>query len=206
MPKRTLREEFFNLPNLITMFRIAIIPAVCWFLHLGGPLDSFIAAVLFSLAAISDFFDGYLARKRNLISVVGKFLDPLADKLIVMATIVMMVPMGRVEAWICIVLIAREITITGLRSIATTEGLIMAASDSGRYKTAFQLVGILCLMIHYPYTIDYFFFSAPINFQIVGEWLIYISLGFSLFSAALYFRDFTRAILVREAKETGAGQ
>jgi CDP-diacylglycerol--glycerol-3-phosphate 3-phosphatidyltransferase len=199
--KRSLRDELFNAPNLITMFRIAIIPAVCFFLHQAGPVDSFIAACLLSLAAISDFFDGYLARKRNMISVVGKFLDPLADKLIVMATLVMMVPMGRIEAWICIVLLAREITITGLRSIATTEGLVMAAKDSGRYKTAFQLVGILCLMIHYPYTIDFVFFSVPIHFQLVGEWLIYISLGFSIFSAALYFRDFTRAVVARDARE-----
>ena len=206
MPKRTLREEFFNLPNLITMFRIAMIPAICWFLNLGGPMDSFIASILIALASISDFFDGYFARKQNLISVVGKFLDPLADKLLVMAVIVMMVPMGRVEAWICIVLLTREITITGLRSIATTEGLVMAASDSGRYKTAFQMVGILCLTIHYPYTIDFFFFSAPINFQVVGDWLIYISLGFSLFSAALYFRDFSRAILVREASDSNTNK
>jgi len=196
--KRGLRQEIFNAPNLITMSRIAIIPVVLVFLHEAGPVDSFIAACLLALGAVSDFFDGYLARKYNLISVVGKFLDPLADKLIVMATLVMMVPMGRIEAWICIVLLTREITITGLRSIASTEGLVMAASDSGRYKTAFQLVGILCLMIHYTYTIDFVFLRVAFDFHVVGLWLIYISLAFSLFSAALYFRDFTRAVLRRE--------
>ena len=196
--KRSLRQEIFNAPNIITMFRIAIIPVVCFFLYEAGPVDSFIASLLLALGAISDFFDGYLARKYNLISVVGKFLDPLADKLIVMATLVMMVPMGRIDAWICIVLLTREITITGLRSIASTEGLVMAANDSGRYKTAFQLVGILCLMIHYTYTIDFVFLTANIDFHTVGLWLIYISLAFSLFSAGLYFRDFTRAVLRRE--------
>lgn len=199
--RRTLRQEFVNAPNLITMFRIALIPVVCVFLHRAGPVESFVAACLLALAAVSDFLDGYLARKRNLVSVLGKFLDPLADKLIVMATLVMMVPMGRIEAWICIVLLAREISITGLRGIASTEGLVMAAKDSGRYKTAFQLVGILCLMIHYPYTIDFVFFSAPIDFHLVGTWLIYISLGFSIFSAAIYVRDFVRAVVAREARE-----
>lgn len=205
MKKRGLREEIFNAPNLITMFRIAIIPAVCFFLYKAGPTESFIAAILLAFGAVSDFFDGYLARKYNLISVVGKFLDPLADKLIVMATMVMMVPMGRIEAWICIVVLAREITITGLRSIASSEGLIMAAKDSGRYKTAFQLVGVLCLIIHYTYTIDFVFVTTPVDFHVVGLWLIYISLGFSLFSAGLYFRDFTRAILRREPLETPQG-
>jgi CDP-diacylglycerol--glycerol-3-phosphate 3-phosphatidyltransferase len=199
--RRSIRDEFLNAPNLITMFRIALIPVVCVFLHRAGPLESFIAACLLALAAISDFLDGYLARRRKLVSVLGKFLDPLADKLIVMATLVMMVPMGRIEAWICIVLLAREIAITGLRGIASTEGLVMAAKDSGRYKTAFQLVGILCLMIHYTYSIDFLFVSAAIDFHVVGLWLIYISLGFSIFSAAVYIRDFVRAVLAREARE-----
>jgi CDP-diacylglycerol--glycerol-3-phosphate 3-phosphatidyltransferase len=202
MKKRSsLRQEFFNAPNMITMFRIALIPLVCVFLYRAGPVDSFVAACLLALAAISDFLDGYLARRQNLVSVLGKFLDPLADKLIVMATLVMMVPMGRIEAWICIVLLAREISITGLRGIASTEGLVMAAKDSGRYKTAFQLVGILCLMIHYTYNIDFLFFQALIDFHVVGTWLIYISLGFSIFSAGVYIRDFVRAVLDREARE-----
>jgi CDP-diacylglycerol--glycerol-3-phosphate 3-phosphatidyltransferase len=202
--KRTLREEFLNLPNLITMFRIALIPVVCVFLYQAGPVESFISACLLALAAISDFLDGYLARKRNLVSVLGKFLDPLADKLIVMATLVMMVPMGRIEAWVCIVLLAREIAITGLRGIASTEGMIMAAKDSGRYKTAFQLVGILCLMIHYTYNINFVLFSTAIDFHAVGTWLVYISLGFSIFSAGVYIRDFVRAVLQREAREAQA--
>jgi CDP-diacylglycerol--glycerol-3-phosphate 3-phosphatidyltransferase len=97
--KRSIRQEFLNGPNLITLFRIALIPGVCLAVSGGGPGDSFIAACLMALAAISDFFDGYLARKQQLVSVLGKFLDPLADKLIVMATLVMLVPMGRIEAW-----------------------------------------------------------------------------------------------------------
>jgi CDP-diacylglycerol--glycerol-3-phosphate 3-phosphatidyltransferase len=202
--RRSLRDEFLNLPNLITMFRIALIPVVCVYLYKAGPVESFIAACLLAVAAISDFLDGYLARKRGLVSVLGKFLDPLADKLIVMATLVMMVPMGRIEAWICIVLLAREISITGLRGIASTEGLVMAAKDSGRYKTAFQLVGIVCLMIHYTYNLNFGLFSTPVDFHVVGTWLIYISLGFSIFSAGVYIRDFIRAVLAREAREAQA--
>ncbi len=82
----------------------------------------------------------------------------------------------------------------------------MAAKDSGRYKTAFQLVGILCLMIHYTYTIDFLLFAVAIDFNQVGTWLIYISLGFSIFSAGLYIRDFVRAVLAREAREAAAAK
>ena len=199
--KRSIRQEFLNAPNLVTLFRIALIPGVCFAVSGGGPWDSFIAACLMALAAISDFLDGYLARRQNLVSVLGKFLDPLADKLLVMATLVMLVPMGRIEAWIAIVLLARELAITGLRAIASTEGLVMAAKDSGRYKTAFQLVGILCLVIHYTYNLDFLFFSATFDFHVVGTWLIYISLGFSIFSAGIYLQDFARAVLAREARE-----
>ena len=112
--RRTLREDALNLPNLLTFARIVVIPLVLVLLDRGGPRDCYWAALLFAGAAITDFLDGYLARKRNLVSVLGKFLDPLADKLIVMATLVWLVPMGRIEPWVVVLLLARELSITGL--------------------------------------------------------------------------------------------
>jgi CDP-diacylglycerol--glycerol-3-phosphate 3-phosphatidyltransferase len=98
--RRTLREDALNLPNMLTMARILAIPLVLALLDRGGPRDCYWAAWLFAGAAITDFLDGYLARKRGLVSVLGKFLDPLADKLIVMASLVWMVPMGRIAPWV----------------------------------------------------------------------------------------------------------
>src|SRR5262249_49857114 len=115
--RRTLWEDARNLPNLLTFARILMIPAVLVLLSRGAPRDCFWAATVYGLAAITDVLDGWLARRQGLVSVLGMFLDPLADKLIVAATLVWLVPMGRIPAWAVVLLISREITITALRSI-----------------------------------------------------------------------------------------
>ena len=99
--------------------------------------------------------DGYLARKLGVVSVLGKFLDPLADKLIVMAALVWMVPMGRIAAWVVVLLLAREISVTGLRSVAASEGVVISAGQEGKTKTALQMIGIVALVLGYPYHISY---------------------------------------------------
>ncbi len=211
-----LRQEFFNLPNMLTFLRIVIIPFVLVFIYYESRINSFIATVLFSVASITDFFDGWLARRKGLTTVLGKFLDPLADKLIVMSTLVMLVPLGRIPAWLVVLLLARELSITGLRSIASSEGVVIAASQGGKWKTAFQFTGILGLLIHYPYPIavitpwlhNYVVGSwlhklcaqvgIPVkpwvDFHIVGLWLIYLSLFFSLLSAVQYIARFVKQI------------
>src|SRR5690606_20684048 len=139
--------------------------------------------------------DGILARRMGIVSVLGKFLDPLADKLLVMATLVWLVSMGRIPAWAVVLLLTRELCITGLRSIAVTEGIIIAAGDSGKSKTAFQMVGILCLIIGYPYQIGFFPFDfGVVDLVVAGRALVYISLGFSLVSAASYIYGFSEAL------------
>lgn len=217
---RNMKEEFFNLPNMLTMFRILIIPVVLWFIYYESRINSFIAASLFSLASITDFFDGWLARRQNMITVLGKFLDPLADKLIVMSTLVMLIPLGRIPAWVVVLLLARELSITGLRGIASSEGLVIVASQGGKWKTAFQLTGILGLLIHYSYPIalispaihnlvaDSWFhnllsrWGIPVrpwvDFHTVGLWLIFMSLFFSIFSAVQYMIDFVQTINRRD--------
>jgi CDP-diacylglycerol--glycerol-3-phosphate 3-phosphatidyltransferase len=200
--RRTLREDALNLPNLLTMARIVAIPLVLVLLDRGGPRDCYWAALLFAGAAITDFLDGYLARKRGLVSVLGKFLDPLADKLIVMASLVWLVPMGRIAPWVVVLLLARDIAITGLRSIAASEGVVIAARDSGKSKTALQMVGILMLMIGYPYRMNFLVFDlGVVDLVHVGRWLIYISLVFSLASAAQYVGLFASTVEAQKGRQ-----
>lgn len=195
--RRSLREDVWNLPNALTMLRVALIPVVLWYVASGTPRDAFWAAWLYGASAVTDLLDGYLARKWNLISVFGKFMDPLADKLLVMATLIYLTRMGRIAPWIVVVLIGREITITGLRSIASSEGVVIAAGESGKWKTALQMVGILCLVLHFPHRVMPFW-PGEVDLNVVGEWLVLLSLVFSVTSAVEYFRLFIAAV---EAKD-----
>jgi CDP-diacylglycerol--glycerol-3-phosphate 3-phosphatidyltransferase len=200
--RQTIREEFTNLPNLITLARIAVIPLVLVFIDDSDPVRSLCACMIFLVASVSDALDGYLARSRKMVTVVGKFLDPLADKLLVMAVLVYMVRIGRVPEWIAVLLIGREIAITGLRGIAVTEGLIIAASRFGKNKTAFQLIGIAFLIMHFPYPL--LGTNHVIDFHSVGLTVIYVSLVFSIFSAIQYFQFFLEAAEARERGEENA--
>ena len=191
-----LVQEFWNLPNMLTLGRIALIPLFVWFTHDADPLYSMLAAIVFAVASITDIVDGYLARKWNLITVVGKFMDPLADKLLAMAALVMMVRLGRITAWVVIVLLAREFIVTGLRSVAASEGMVIAAGQEGKWKTSLQLVGIISLCVHYVHPLDLGFQVVPVNFNLVGRVLVYLSTAFSVWSMVVYFRAFL-AMLAR---------
>ena len=193
--RRSLKEDAFNLPNLLTMGRVAVIPVVLMLIDRGTPEDCTWAGIVYSAAAITDLLDGYLARKMNVVSVLGKFLDPLADKLLVMASLVYMVPMGRIPEWAVVLLLAREISVTGLRSIASSEGVVIAAGEEGKAKTALQMVGILCLILGYPYHLS----LGPLDLGWVdvvnvGRALVYVSLIFTIVSAVSYFRVFGEAV------------
>ncbi len=199
--RRSLAEDAVNLPNLLTMARIVMIPLCLWFLDRDTPRDNFWAAIVFTAAAITDLLDGYLARKLNVVSVLGKLLDPLADKLIVMASLVWMVPMGRISAWVVIVLLGRDISITGLRSVAASEGVVIAAGEEGKTKTALQMIGIIALLLGYPYHLSYPLIDlGVIDMVRVGQVFIYLSLFFSLASAAQYVRLFAEAVEAKNKK------
>ncbi|MBM7115637.1 CDP-diacylglycerol--glycerol-3-phosphate 3-phosphatidyltransferase [Archangium primigenium] len=185
-----LVQEFWNLPNILTLGRILLIPLFVWLLYAADPLSSLLAAAVFAVASITDVVDGYLARRWNLITVVGKFMDPLADKLIAMAALVMMVRLGRISAWIVVVLLAREFIISGLRTIAANEGMVIAAGQEGKWKTSLQLVGIISLCVHYEHTVDWLIYASPVDFNKVGQVLVYLSAAFSVWSAVVYFRAF----------------
>ena len=199
--RRTLAEDAVNLPTLLTMTRIVMIPLCLMFLERNTARAGFWAAMVFTLASLTDLLDGYLARKLNVVSVLGKLLDPLADKLLVMASLVWMVPMGRIPAWVVVLLLGRDIAVTGLRSVAASEGVVIAAGEEGKAKTALQMVGIICLLVGYPYRLTYVGIDLGVVDLIhVGRMLVYLSIVFSLASAAQYLRLFVLAV---EARATG---
>jgi CDP-diacylglycerol--glycerol-3-phosphate 3-phosphatidyltransferase len=189
-----LRRDFFNAPNLITLVRIGMIPVFLWFTWRESRVDSFIGAMVYAVTGTTDFVDGYIARKKNLVTVIGKFLDPLADKLIVMSALIMLVHLGRVAAWVVIVVMAREFIVTGLRTIAMSEGIVIAAGQEGKSKTAFQVASITFLIMHYRYPVDALLFTFDLDANRAGTWLLYVSLFFSVWSAWNYFTGFVRAV------------
>ena len=197
-PRRSIRDDAINLPNLLTMLRVVMIPVVLWLVYDGRPVMNYWAAWVYAAAAVTDALDGWLARKRGLVSVLGKFLDPLADKLLIMALLVVMTDMGRVPAWATIIIVARELSITSLRTIAVTEGVVIAASQGGKEKAALQMVAVLFLVLHHTYDLDYLVFTAHANLHVVGLALLYLSVFFAITSAGEYVKLFVEAV---EAKE-----
>jgi CDP-diacylglycerol---glycerol-3-phosphate 3-phosphatidyltransferase len=205
-----LKREFLSLPNILTYLRIAAIPFILAVLFLSeervteSELASrwlcFGAAALFGLAAITDYFDGYLARVLNQSTLVGKFIDPVADKLIVLATLIALVDLQRVESWIVVLILLREMSINALRTLALAENLpAIHVVKAGKWKTAFQLCGILGLMLHYQYNLP--LIPAPVNFNLVGKSFIIVSLLFSFTSASSYFSGFIEAIKKKYSEE-----
>jgi len=191
---RSLRQEALNLPNAITLIRMAMIPVILWFTYYESRRASFIAAMLFAVIGATDFLDGWVARQRGLVTVIGKFLDPLADKLVVMAALVMLVHLGRVAAWVVIVIMGREFIVSGLRTIAMSEGIVISAGQEGKVKTIFQLIGITFLLLHYTYPIDFGLTTVEYDANKVGTVLLYLSMVFSVWSAWVYFSDFLKAV------------
>ncbi len=176
-------KELANWPNFFTVLRIFLIPVVVAFLTDPGPEAALAATATFFLASLSDFLDGYLARRYGLATTLGKLLDPLADKLIVAAVLVMLVAMERepqVPGWAVAVVISREIAVTGLRALALAHGVVIEAETLGKYKMALQMVALHGLLLHYP------FFG--IDFFSVGMYFFWLALAVGVWSGLEYFR------------------
>jgi CDP-diacylglycerol--glycerol-3-phosphate 3-phosphatidyltransferase len=199
--RNTLRGDALNLPNLLTMARVVMIPIVLWLMAQDTRVCNFWATILYSLAAITDFVDGYLARRMGLTSVLGKFLDPLADKLIVLAALVLMVELGHVPAWAVIIITGRELSITALRTIAISEGVVMEASRGGKDKTAVQMVALVALILHDTYVLDWGFYRGAVDLNAVGLVLLYLSVFFAITSAGEYISLFVAAVEAKEKRE-----
>jgi CDP-diacylglycerol--glycerol-3-phosphate 3-phosphatidyltransferase len=173
-----------NLPNQLTISRILIAPVLVLLLMFAGEWTCLLAGVLFILAGFTDLIDGYLARRENQVTSLGKFLDPLADKVLVSSVLIMLVQLDRVDGWIAVVIICRDIMVTGLRAIAADEGMVIAADRYGKLKTLLQVLALVPLILHYPWL------GLPL--RDIGIFLLYTALILTVFSGCNYFFTFFR--------------
>ena len=180
------KKEVFNLPNSITLVRIGVIPVLFLLLLNPGKVLSLIVAIVFIIAAVTDLLDGYIARKYDIVTKIGKYLDPLADKLIVNTAMIMMIPIGRIPAWIVAIIIMRDFAVDGLRGIASDD-FVIYASKLGKQKTLCQIFAVSALLIHYP------FFGADAH--AVGMAVLYLALVLTLWSGVDYFMRFYRVAI-----------
>ena len=166
-----------NLPNKLTILRVIMIPFFVFFLlsGVGGSASKWIALVIFAAASITDTLDGYIARRDNLITDFGKFMDPLADKLLVCSAMICLIPMGKLSAWIVIIIIAREFIISGFRLVASDNGIVIAASYWGKFKTVSQIAMIIVLIADFGGIFD-----------VIGTVLIWVSLILTIVSLIDY--------------------
>ena len=190
MEQESRKEVISNLPNTLSLFRMVCIPIVVICLYFEGRWGSFLATLFLGMAYITDILDGFYARKYGAVTVLGKFLDPLADKILVSSTLIMLIALDRIPAWVVILIIGRELAITGLRSIAVSEGVVIQASSLGKYKTIFQCVATLGLCLHYEY--------FKINFHTVGMFFLWIALILTIWSGWAYFRQFNNVFFPRK--------
>jgi CDP-diacylglycerol--glycerol-3-phosphate 3-phosphatidyltransferase len=189
LPDLTEKGALLNFPNTITLLRVTVIPVLFFLLLSPGRTGSLIIAGLFILAALTDLLDGYLARKYGIVTAMGKFLDPIADKLIVNTAMILMIPIGRISAWIVAIIIIRDFVVDGIRAISQSEGYVIPASRLGKRKTLCQIFAVSALMIHYP------FLGADAH--VVGTVILYIALVLSVSSGIDYLIKFYKNILSR---------
>ena len=166
-----------NLPNKLTLMRVLTIPAVVTLLSINTPGCRVAATVLFIFASITDWLDGYLARKRGIVTDFGKFLDPVADKLLVLCTMITLTGLGQLPAWVCVVVLFRELMVDGLRLVAVQKGIVIAAGKLGKIKTTLQMVLLIVLLLRIPLLSDLWI-----------DWiLITAAVGMTLWSGVDYF-------------------
>jgi CDP-diacylglycerol--glycerol-3-phosphate 3-phosphatidyltransferase len=186
-----------NLPTYLTLGRICLVPLVVVFLISTDAFHAIVAAILFGAAALTDWLDGMLARRRRQVTTLGKLLDPVADKLLVAAALISLVQVGRVEAWIVVFIVGREFAVTGLRGVSATQGMVIAASDLAKYKTVFQYVAVTLLILEK---------SVPVGmegeFAYLSRGMLWAALVLTVVSGIEYFVRFYRTTdlqpLVRE--------
>ena len=187
MRSAMFRRELSN-PNRLTLYRIAAVPIIVILMIYDNEVCSFFAALQFSIAAITDYFDGYFARKRGMVTNFGKIMDPVADKLLISLSLIMIVAHGRTPAWIACVIIGREIAVTGLRNIIAEKGEDLSASNLGKYKTGFQIGAIIPLLLHYPF--------LGLNSHAIGSVMIWGALIFTVWSGVDYFVRYGRLLKI----------
>ena len=179
-------ERYVNLPNVLTASRILLIPVFVVVFSSPTPTRSLVAAALFLIAALTDMFDGYLARRRSQVTNLGRLLDPVADKLLVLSGLILLVQFDRVAAWLAILIIAREVAVTGVRALAAADGIVLAAEATGKYKMTTQVIAILLLILEGS--------LLPLgwNPHLLGTALLYVALALGLLSGWQYVVSYWR--------------
>lgn len=177
--------KHLNLPNILSLFRIGAAPLLVVLLLYPARSLSIAATAIFIFVSITDWLDGYIARKWKIVTPLGKFLDPLADKLLITTAFIMLIQLGRVPAWAVALIVAREMAVTGLRAIASNEGVVIAASPLGKLKTVSQIACLIPLLLHYPF--------YDVNFHAIGIVIFYISVAATVWSGVDYFLNFFRS-------------
>jgi CDP-diacylglycerol--glycerol-3-phosphate 3-phosphatidyltransferase len=175
----TTFQNLIHGPNLLTLFRIAAVPIIIILMLFPNRFCVFVAALVFSAAAITDYLDGFYARKRNMVTTLGKIMDPVADKLLVSSAFIMLAALNWVPAWMVCIIIGRELAVTGLRNIIAEKGEDLSASNLGKFKTGFQIAAIIPLMIHFPF--------LGLNVQAIGNLFLWGALVFTIWSGVDYF-------------------
>ncbi|ULA65193.1 MAG: CDP-diacylglycerol--glycerol-3-phosphate 3-phosphatidyltransferase [Nitrospira sp.] len=188
---REIGQDSLNLPNLLTLTRILLIPVFVVLFVTPDPDRSLMAAIVFVVAAVTDMLDGYLARRSGQVTKLGKLLDPIADKLLVLSALILLVNVDRVSALVAILIIARELGVTGIRAIAASEGMIIAAETTGKYKMALQVVAIVMLILEGTSL-------APLgNLHLAGSATLYLSLVLGYVSGGQYVWSFWKQVVAK---------
>ena len=193
MMQRLKRDQVFNLPNILTFLRILLVPVLVVVLMTKFEGKEFVGLAVFLLAALTDFLDGFFARRWGLVTRLGKLLDPAADKILTSAAFISLVELGRVPAWIVVVIVAREFAISTLRSVAASERLVIAAAWSGKLKTTAQVIAISLLI----------FQRRLGDFEFLATWALYAALVLSVYSGIEYGVSYARRV---RARNEGHGQ
>jgi CDP-diacylglycerol--glycerol-3-phosphate 3-phosphatidyltransferase len=173
-------------PNALTLYRVVAVPGIVVLLLFPNRFCTFVAAVLFSAAAITDFLDGFYARRHGLESRFGRIMDPLADKLLVTSACIMLASLGWAPAWMVCIIVGREIAVTGLRNFIAESSEDLSASRLGKYKTGFQIAALIPLLIHYSY--------LEIDFDAIGRLFLWAALALTIWSGVDYFVRFRRLL------------
>lgn len=183
------RHAIITIPNLLTAYRFVVAPVLLFFLYPQPSIGvSLVAFLLFLTGALTDLADGYYARKHKIETVLGKLMDPVADKVLVCVALVMLIPMGKIPAWLVFVILARELVITGLRGVAASSGIVVAASGMGKLKSILQYTA-LCFLI-FPLGV------VPIPFlHEMGKGILYVSAVMTVWSGVDYFYRFQKVFL-----------
>lgn len=188
--EQTVRDRNVNLPNLLTLSRILLIPVFVVLFSTPTSARSLAAALVFGVAAITDMVDGYLARRRSEITKLGRLLDPIADKLLILSGLILLVQFQRVAAWVAILIIAREVAVTGIRAIAATEGFSLPVETLGKYKMTAQVIAIMLLILDGVT-------PASWNLELIGTAVLYMALVLGLTSGGRHMVNFWQEIALR---------